>query len=86
MRHLFFVAACAILSSCSSSTEFEIKENEVPANVLAAFKTKYPTATEVKWEAEKENGKFYFEADFEDGGKGKEVHITPDGSSISEGD
>jgi hypothetical protein len=35
-------------------------------------------------EAEKEDGKFFFEAEFTDGGKEKEVHITPDGSSISE--
>jgi len=73
------------LASCSS-TEFEIKESEVPPNVLAAFKSKYPSAQVKKWQAEKEEGKFVFEVDFIDGGKEKEVHITPDGSSISEED
>ena len=87
MARLFFIAACFILFSCSSSSsEFEIKESEVPPNVMTAFKAKYPSAQEVKWEAEKEDGKFYFEADFKEGGKEKEVHITPDGLSITEGD
>ena len=71
------------LTSCSSD-EFEIKESEVPPNVIAAFKAKYPSAQVKEWEAEKEDGKFFFEAEFTDGGKEKEVHITPDGSSISE--
>ena len=72
-------------ASCSS-TEFEIKESEVPPNVLTAFKAKYPSAQVKKWQAEKEDGKFVFEVDFIDGGKEKEVHISPDGSSISEED
>ena len=86
MTRLYFMAVCFSLFSCSSSpvTEFEIKESEVPPGVMAAFKAKYPGAQDVKWEADKENGKFYFEADFKEGGKEKEVLITPDGSSITE--
>ena len=84
-----FTCICFLLAiglvSCSS-TEFEIKESEVPPNVLTAFKTKYPSAQVKKWQAEKEDGKFVFEVDFIDNGKEKEVHITPDGSSISEED
>lgn len=87
MARLIFVATCFTLFSCSSSSsEFDIKENEVPPGVMAAFKAKYPSAQDVKWEAEKEDGKFLFEADFKDGGKEKEVHITPDGVTITEGD
>lgn len=86
MIRILLMGVCLAILSCSSSTEFEIKENEVPANVLTAFKAKYPSAIEVKWEAEKEDGKFYFEADFKDGEKEKEAHITPDGAVISEGD
>ena len=84
----FFIlvfAAATILASCSSS-EFEIKESEVPPNVIAALKAKYPSATVKKWEAEKEDGKFYFEAEIMDGGKEKDVHITSDGSSVTEED
>jgi hypothetical protein len=49
-----------LLSSCS--TEFDIQESEVPRDVVAAFRAKYPNAQVKKWEAEKEDGKFYFEA------------------------
>ncbi|MBO9201869.1 MULTISPECIES: hypothetical protein [Niastella] len=77
-----------LFASCSSSSDssFDIQESEVPPNVLAAFKAKYPSAEQATWEAEKEDGKFFFEVDFKDNGKEKEVHITPDGSSIVEGD
>ncbi|AEV98317.1 hypothetical protein A4D02_22815 [Niastella koreensis] len=75
------------LASCSSSeSEFDIQESEVPPNVLAAFKAKYPSAHDVSWEAEKEEGKFFFEVDFTDNNKEKEVHITPDGLSVVEKD
>lgn len=78
------IIVCAFLLTSCSSTEFEIKESEVPPNVLSAFKAKYPSAQVLKWEAEKEDGKFFFEAEFKEGDKEKEVHITPNGSSITE--
>ena len=81
---IYSTATVAIILVSCTSTEFEIKESEVPPNVLAAFKAKYPSAQNLKWEAEKEDGKFFFEAEFKDGDKEKEVHITPDGSSITE--
>jgi hypothetical protein len=74
-----FLVAC-------SANEFEIKESEVPPSVLAALKAKYPSAQVIKWEAEKEGGKFYFEAEIKDGGKEREIHISPDGSSVTEDD
>lgn len=74
-----------VLSACSSN-EFDIKEADVPQNVVAALKAKYPSAQIKKWEAEKEDGRFYYEAEIKDGGKEKEVHITPDGSSVMEED
>jgi hypothetical protein len=74
-----------ILTACSSSThEFEIKESEVPPNVVSAFKAKYPNAQVTKWQAEKEKGNFYFEAEIKDGDKEKDVMITPDGNSVTE--
>jgi hypothetical protein len=85
MRKLFMIVS-VVMASCSSSTELEIQENEVPPGIMNAFKAKYPQAHDVSWEAEKEDGKFYFEADFKDGDKEKEVHISPDGSLITEGD
>ncbi len=71
-----------LLSSCSS--EFDIKQTEVPKEVLNAFTAKYPSAKDVSWEAEKDDGVFYFEAEWTDNGKEKEVHITSDGSSVKE--
>ncbi len=76
-----FILVC--LSACPSN-EFDIKETDVPQNVAAALRAKYPSAQVTKWEAEKEDGKFYFEAKIKDGGKEKEVHITSDGSSVTE--
>jgi hypothetical protein len=52
---------CTLLFSACSSNEFDIKETDVPQNVVAALKAKYPSAQITKWEAEKENGRFYFE-------------------------
>jgi len=85
MKSCIFLALFMIigLTSCSSN-EFDIKESEVPPNVIAAFKAKYPSVQVKEWEVEKEDGKLFFEAEFTDGGKEKEVHITPDGSSITE--
>ena len=82
--YLIIAVSSAISFSSCSSKEFDIKETEVPQNVVSAFKAKYPSAQNVEWEAEKEKGNFYFEAKFKDGDKKKEVHITSDGSSITE--
>ena len=74
-----------LFSFCSShEEEFTIKDSEVPKEVMAAFKAKYPNAQVKEWEAQKTNGKFVFECEFKDGDKEHEVHITPDGSSIEE--
>ena len=74
-----------IFSSCSSN-ELNIKESDVPPNVVAALKAKYPSATVKKWQAEKEGENFYFEAEIEVGGKDKDVRITSDGNSVTEED
>jgi len=71
-------------ASCSHEEELTIKDSEVPKDVMAAFKAKYPNVQVKEWEAQKTDGKFVFECEFKDGDKEKEVHITPDGSSITE--
>ncbi len=85
-RSLIFLMFCTLVFSACSSNEFDITETNVPQNVVAALKAKYPTAQVTKWEAEKEDGRFYFEAEIKDGGKEKEIHITADGSSVTEED
>jgi hypothetical protein len=73
---LSMAAAALFLGGC----ELQITESDVPKDLVAAFKAKYPDAKEVKWEAEKEDGKFYYEAEWKENGKEKEVHISPDGT------
>ena len=81
----FFCLALMLLTSCSSN-EWDIKASDVPPNVVSALKSKYPAATVKKWQAEKEGDSFYFEAEIEDGGKEKDIHISPDGSTVTEAD
>lgn len=85
-RNIIIGLVIAVCLSACSSDEFEIKESEVPPNVLSALKAKYPSAQVTKWEAEKEDGKFYFEAEIKEAGKEKDIHITPDGTSVTEED
>ncbi|MEJ7830606.1 MAG: hypothetical protein WKF91_20520 [Segetibacter sp.] len=85
-RILIFLMFCTLTFSACSSNEFDIKETDVPQNVVAGLKAKYPTAQVTKWEAEKDDGKFYFEAEIKDGDKKREIHITSNGSSVTEED
>ena len=85
-KKIFVSLLVSIVLAACSSNEFDIKETDVPQNVISAFRAKYPGAQVIKWEAEKEDGKFYFEAKIKDGTKEKEVHITADGSSVTEED
>ncbi len=41
-----------------------ISESEVPAAVMNSFNTKYPGATDVKWERETEDSRIVYEAEF----------------------
>jgi uncharacterized membrane protein YkoI len=74
---LFTASTILLLASCK---EFEIATSDVPKELITSFKTKYPNAQNVKWEVEKEKGKFYYEAEWNENGKKIEVHIAPDGS------
>jgi hypothetical protein len=71
-----------LISSCAS--EFNIASSDVPQSVLDSFKSKYPGASDVEWEVEKQNGKLYYEAEFKLDGKGKEAYFRPDGSFTKE--
>jgi uncharacterized membrane protein YkoI len=81
----FIIASLFALSiySCDSAKE-ELKESDVPKAVVDAFRAKYPTAVVDKWESEKENGNTVYGVEFKLDGKAKEVHISPDGSSVTE--
>jgi hypothetical protein len=79
---MFVVALLVAVAACAS--EFDIASSDVPQAVLDSFSGKYPTAKDVKWEVEKEDGKLYFEAEFEIDGKEKEAHFRSDGTFTKE--
>lgn len=51
---------------------------------MSSFNAKYPNAKDVEWEAEKEDGKFYYEAEWTEDGCKIEVHISPNGTMSTE--
>jgi hypothetical protein len=79
---LLSIAVVFTLGACAS--EFGISSSDVPDTVMKAFTTKYPGATEVEWEAEKDDGKLYYEAEFRLEGKRKEAYFRPDGTFTKE--
>ncbi len=79
---LIFAAAFSLLF-VSCEREIRLDTSDVPSEVIEAFNEKYPSAGEVKWVAEEENG-FYFEAKFKLDGKDKEVHFKTDGTFVEE--
>jgi hypothetical protein len=69
---------------CGCCSEFKIVSSDVPASVVSAFQVKYPSATDVEWEAEKTDGHLAFEAEFKVNGKNKEAYFRPDGTFLKE--
>ncbi|MBA4141146.1 MAG: hypothetical protein H0X70_11750 [Segetibacter sp.] len=82
-RSILLISSFAVLLS-TGCRAIKMNETEVPANVVSALKAKFSNAADVRWKAEREKGQFVFEAKFRDGTKKKEVHITPDGTSVKE--
>jgi len=80
MKTNSLIAVFALMLCLSCATEFEIASTDLPEAVLKTFNDKYPSATDVEWEAEKKNGKLYFEAEFKVDGKTKEAYFRPDGT------
>lgn len=77
-----FVFGVLAMSSCDSHTE--IAENNVPTEVVTAFKQKYPAAVISKWITEKKDGKTIYEAVFKANGEEVEAEFNKDGSFIKE--
>ena len=50
----------------------KLKKQKYQRDVLNAFKTKYLSAQVIKWKAEKEDSKFYFEAEWKEKTVGRE--------------
>ena len=81
-----FAAACMMfaLAVPAQATESVIKEAEVPAPVLAAFKKKYPSAGRLEFERETEHGKQFYEIKWRDGARELETKFTAEGELVEE--
>lgn len=83
MRTIVIICAASLaLWGCSSS--MDLISTDVPPTVASSFQAKYPNATKVEWEAEKQDGHLIFEAEFEFNGNEMEATFKPDGSLIDE--
>ena len=77
----FLTAAVGLLLSAAASScskDGSAPDIIVPDAVLTAFKTEYPAAKDVEWDAEGPN----FEVDFEDGKTGRAILYAPDASVL----
>jgi hypothetical protein len=69
---MFFVSAVA--------QEKKITAKQVPAAVMAAFKSSYPNATVRGYAEEKEDGKVFYEVESVEGTTHRDVLYNPDGT------
>jgi len=83
MRKLLIPFAVLLFSACGEN-EKKINASDVPSSVQSAFNAKYPNASEVKWEQEKEKGKLIYEADFKFNGKEIEAEFDSTGNFLEE--
>jgi len=59
-----------------------ISASEVPAPVMESFNSRFPTATNVSWEVEREHGSRVYEATFTQNGKRFKATFAPDGTFL----
>ncbi|MBL7720088.1 MAG: hypothetical protein JNL72_14720 [Flavipsychrobacter sp.] len=79
--------SATLFTACSGGGQKQeefLDEAQVPEAVKAAFAAKYPTATDVKWEKETEDGKVEYEIGFKLDGNGKEAFFEENGNFIKE--
>src|SRR6267142_1176598 len=76
---LLFVAV-AMLSLSALAQERKITAKDVPAAVIAAFKSAYPQATIRGYAKEKENGKVFYEVESIEGQTHRDILYNPDGT------
>jgi hypothetical protein len=80
-----FVMACNQSSQTKSETKDEvITEADVPNTVKINFTTKYPGATDIRWENAHENEKKTYKAKFSLNGKNFKAEYNEDGVFIKE--
>lgn len=79
-RIALVVIAVSVTSLPAAAQESKIAEKDVPAAVIAAFKSAYPQATVRGYGREKENGKVFYEIESKDGSTMRDLSYRPDGT------
>src|ERR1041384_806003 len=59
-----------------------ISPSDVPTAVMTTFNNKFPTATNVQWEVQKEDGGKIYQAEFTQNGKRFKAQFAPDGTFL----
>ena len=78
-------ANASTASVASKGDGQHIPASQVPAPVIASFNANFPTATNVRWEKEKEHGQTIYQADFQLNGKRWRAEFKPNGTMLSAG-
>ena len=68
----------------SSGDGKHIPASQVPPAVLESFNDRYPNATNVKWEREREDNGVQYKADFMIGNKRFEARFAKDGTFLGQ--
>jgi hypothetical protein len=79
-RIALMAIAGSMMSLSAAAQESKVAAKDVPAAVIAAFKSSYPTATIKGYAREKEHGKTFYEIESKDGDTGRDILYHPDGS------
>lgn len=79
-RVALIAMAVMLLGFPAAAQEKKITAKQVPAAVIAAFKTAYPNATIRGYAQEKENGKLFYEIESVEGTTHRDVLYNADGT------
>ena len=80
-----FASKATIVSnvvSVKSGGGRHISASEVPAPVMESFNSRFPTATNVQWQVEKEHGSKVYQAEFTQNGVRYKAQFAPDGTFL----
>lgn len=77
-------AAALFAITLDANAGKDITESQVPPTVLIPFKATHPTATEVEYEQEQQNGGLVYEIEYKLDGIKHTIEYTPDGKILKE--
>jgi hypothetical protein len=73
----------AMVRTATEAAGRHIPPSQVPAPVKVTFNTMFPTATNVQWEVEREDGKTVYTASFRVNGQKDKAQFRPNGTVIN---